>query len=240
MSKDPFEELFGPADSAEPPTEPQPVPARQRLSYEQAERVRTAQLSTEPRTARTQSGEAPRALPWIVVGVVAVVAIVVCIVLVNVVRGGEASETPKPSSSPSSTPSATPTPSAADDDDSTDAQADADGDDADDPNAVPDVEVGPTSQLQITQWNATSDLSQKFGRTQYYIEGENLQLLESPLIASLPESCAAMRTQWGATRGADGTFTLMKPAEKCAAAPEVYDEIWGLTDAFVKTIKVTA
>lgn len=235
MSKDPFEELFGPAD-AEPPAEPRPVPARERLSYEQAERVRTAQLSTEPRSENTRS--APKALPWIVVGAVAVIAIIVCIVLVNLARGGAtdgdnaSNEAPETTSAPSetSTPSAS-----ADADDAADADAADDGDE-EDPNEVPSVEVGPTTPLDIPTWGATSELSLKFGMTSYSIpDNVNLQL-SSPLINSLPEECAAMRTQWGITQGADGTYSVLKPAETCEAAPELYDELWGLTDAFAKSV----
>ncbi|GAA2185531.1 hypothetical protein GCM10009786_02330 [Leucobacter alluvii] len=238
MSKDPFEELFGPADAEPPaetrpvpPAEPQPVPARDRLSYEQAERVRTAQLSTEPRSEGTRA--APKALPWIVVGAVAVIAIIVCIVLVNLARGGS-DDGNASNQEPTTTaaPSATPSPSSGADD--------ADADDADaedtDPDEVPAVEVGPTTPLDIPAWGVTSQLSLKFGMTSYSIpDNVNLQL-SSPLINSLPEECAAMRTQWGITQGADGTYSVLKPAERCEAAPELYDELWGLTDAFAKSI----
>ncbi|MEJ6489042.1 hypothetical protein PQI23_04825 [Leucobacter sp. USCH14] len=232
MSKDPFEELFGPAD-ADPPAEPRPVPARERLSYEQAERVRTAQLETEPRRQGTRG--APKALPWIVVGAVAVIAIIVCIVLVNTVRGGTSSDNaadqePTTTSAPNETPSPSPSNEADDDPDGSD---DAD---AADPNEVPAVEVGPTSTLDIPAWGVTSELSQKFGMTSYVIpDNVNLQL-SSPLIDSLPEECAAMRTQWGVTKGSDGTYSVLKPAETCEAAPELYDELWGLTDAFAKSV----
>lgn len=231
MSKDPFEELFGPEDAGAQ-AEPRPVPARERLSYEQAERVRTAQLATEPK--RTGARRAPQALPWIVVGAVAVIAIVVSIVLVNLARGDAGANeatTGRPSTTaPSATPSPTP---------SSDAEEDADGAgnaEDEDPNEVPAVEVGPTSTLDIPAWGVTSQLSQKFGMTSYVIpDNVNLQL-SSPLIDSLPEECAAMRSQWGVTQGADGSYTVLKPAERCEAAPELYDELWGLTDAFAKSV----
>ncbi|MFD5600266.1 hypothetical protein ACFWHR_09430 [Leucobacter sp. NPDC058333] len=231
MSKDPFEELFGPADD-DPHTEPRPVPARERLSYEQAERVHTAQLVTEP---KRQGGRgAPKALPWIVVGVVAVIAIVVCIVLVNMARANDAGgATSSKTTTTSESPSETPTPSATPSDDAEETEEP----ETKDPNKVPAVEVGPTSTLDIPAWGVTSQLSQKFGMTSYNIpDNSNLQLT-SPLIQSLPEECAAMRTQWGVTKGADGKFTVLKPAETCEAAPELYDELWGLTDAFVKSFK---
>ena len=218
------------------------MPARERLSYEQAERVRTAQLATEPRRKRS----VPQALPWIVVGAVAVIAIVVCIVLVNLARGGDSapakSASPSASESPSTTPSASADANAATSgDDEQDADADADKDkekDKDkDKDTVPKVDVGSTNQLDIPAWGATSQLSQKFGMTSYNIP-DNVNLrLSSPLIDSLPDSCAAMRTQWGVTQQADGKYAVLKPAETCAAAPELYDELWGLTDAFAKSVK---
>lgn len=243
MSKDPFEELFGPAD-ADPPAETRPVPsaeprpvsARDRLSYEQSERVRTAQLSTEPGGDGTRT--APKALPWIVVGAIAVIAIIVCIVLVNMARGGSGDENASNQEpTASSAPSATPSPSSGTDDAAdSDADADAAEEEDEDPNEVPAVDVGPTSTLDIPAWGVTSQLSQKFGTTSYVIpDSVNLQL-SSPLINSLPDECAAMRTQWGVTQGADGTYSVLKPAERCEAAPELYDELWGLTDAFAKSV----
>nr|WP_249290985.1 hypothetical protein [Leucobacter manosquensis] len=187
-------------------------------------------MSTEPRSEGTRA--APKALPWIVVGAVAVIAIIVCIVLVNLARGGS-DDGNASNQEPTTTaaPSATPSPSSGADD----ADADDDAEDTD-PDEVPAVEVGPTTPLDIPAWGVTSQLSLKFGMTSYSIpDNVNLQL-SSPLINSLPEECAAMRTQWGITQGADGTYSVLKPAERCEAAPELYDELWGLTDAFAKSI----
>ncbi|WP_336660687.1 hypothetical protein [Leucobacter sp. USHLN153] len=238
MSKDPFEELFGDSESDEPRTEPQPVPARQRLSYEQAERVRTSQLAAAPAKRTSRSGIPPKTIPWIIVGAVALVAILVSMILINMSRSSE------PSSAPTSAPTTgaptettSPETEAPDADDEADKPAEDEKPDAD---AVPKVDVGPTSELNIEPWAATSQLSQKFGMTSYYIPDSTNLELSSPLIDSLPESCAAMRTQWGATKNADGTFSIRKPAEPCADAKELYDELWGLTDAFVKSIKPVA
>lgn len=227
MTRDPFEELFGKTtDEPEAHTQPQPqpVPARDRLAYEQAERVRTAQFATKP--VATKRGF--RGTPWIVVGLVAVVALVGSILVVNMARGGDEStarpstSTPQSSSTPSSTP-ATSEPAETEDP-------------TPDEDTVPSVEVGPTNNMPIGPWNATSELSQKLGSTSFAIpDGVNLTLT-SDLLNSFPEECADMRQAWGATLLEDGGYEIRKPATRCAAAPELYDEVWGLTAAWVKTI----
>ncbi|QBE48314.1 hypothetical protein [Leucobacter triazinivorans] len=226
MSKDPLEELFGPA-----PEQPQPVPARERLAQEQAERVRTAQL---PMEQQKRDAERPRgasaAKPWIIVGLVAVLAIIVSIVVVNLVRGadagsgsGEASDqTAEPTTPPPTTP---------------DAPEEGEGEGEDDPEPpeddVPRVEVGPTMELPIPQWGVNGQLSSKFGSTSYTLENGNTELwLDSALIRQLP--CEG---NWGATQLAEGQYEVLRPAESCAAAPELYEELWGLTDAFVQSIR---
>ncbi|RGE17628.1 hypothetical protein [Leucobacter sp. wl10] len=225
MSKDPLEELFGPSAD-----EPRPVPARQRLAQEQAERVRTAQLPAGKRGPQTRehprvSERAARARPWIVVGVIAVLAIVASIIVVNAARGGreDAGSTTDPagqSNGTSAQPTQTGDPGA----------TDGKGTEAD---KVPEVEVGETSTLPITQWGVSGQLSTKFGMTQYTLQNGNAELwLDSPLISQFP--CEG---NWGAVQTAAGQYEVLKPAERCAAAPELYDELWGLTDAFVQTIK---
>ncbi|WP_427869380.1 hypothetical protein [Leucobacter luti] len=239
MSTDPFEELFG-RDS----TEPQPIPARERLAHEQAERVRTAQLPTEKRgrggqdsggrdrrdggEGRGSGGRAPKGLPWIVVGVVAVLAIVASIVTVNLVRaqdpGSSEATTPTPTQTEQPKPTKTPT-------------TEAPEKKKEDPNQPPKVDVGPTSEMLIGPWNATSQFPQRLGSTSFVIPDNVNLTLSSDVLNSFPDSCADMREAWGAIRAENGTFQLRKPAERCAAAPELYDEVWGLLDAWVKTIK---
>lgn len=222
MSKDPFEELFGPAEE-----EPQPVPARERLAYEQAERVRTAQLATKSvQTSRMSKGK-----PWIIVGLVAVLALVGSIVVVNMARGGEdttaspsttAPTTREPSTTPATTPATT--------------EPEETDEPTPDENKVPSVEVGETNRLPIGPWSAMSYLSQKLGSTTFNIpDGVNLTL-SSDLLNSFPEECADMRQAWGATLLENGKFEIRKPATRCAAAPELYDEVWGLVAAWVETI----
>lgn len=233
MSKDPFEELFGPRED-----EPQPVPARERLQYEQAERVRTAQLPMERGSGRgaasgpgdDERGERKtKALPWIIVGIVAVLAIVASIVVVNIARGGE--ETPAPEATSTATPTAKPTTTAPPTEDAEEEEPE------EDPDQVPAVEVGPTSEMQIVPWGATSQFPQRLGSTTFSIPDNVNLILTNDLLNSFPDSCAAMRQQWGAKRLDNGTYEVLRPAERCAAAPELYDEMWGLVDAWVQTIK---
>lgn len=247
MSRDPLEELFGisdegdrqqPATEQMAPVQPAPVPARNRLVQEQAERVRTSQLpagKSGPATRATSvdPSRAAQAKPWIVVGVIAVLAIVASIVVLNIARGGqetapEATQGPQPTTTEPS-----PSPTMGDD-----AQTDGDAEEEDEQpaaDAPPQVDVGPTNTMRIDAWGVTSELSQRFGSTSYAIPDNVNLVLTSDLLASFPDSCAAMRQGWGATRQEDGTFTVLRPAEPCAEAPELYGEVWGLVDAWVKT-----
>ncbi|UOQ56202.1 hypothetical protein MUN78_10920 [Leucobacter allii] len=231
MTRDPFEELFGPREDDTTPIA-EPVPARQRLAQEQAERVRTAQLPAGKRDGRPprerRAGAAPAA-PWIVVGIVAVLAIVASIVVVNLVRAGGADEAATPAPTATQAPPTTTAPAPA-------PEPSEDPEEEDPADGPPQVEVGQTMTMAITQWGVTSDLSTRFGSTSYNITGENL-VLTSDLLESFPDSCAEMRQQWGATRTAAGGYTVLKPATRCAETPEVYDEIWGLVDAWVQTIR---
>lgn len=234
MSRDPFEELFG-ADGADAPKPAAaPVPARERLAYEQAERVRTAQLPAGKRksaaTAAQTDDRAARAKPWIVVGIIAVLALVASIVVVNVARGSQEAPqqtTPPATTQSPTTPQRTTPPTSG---------SDADDEEDDKPAGPPAVDVGPTYDMAIVPWNATSQISQRFGSISFTIpDGTNL-VLSSDLLNSFPESCAAMRQGWGATKTATG-YEVLKPAERCEAAPELYDEVWGLTAAWVQTIR---
>lgn len=172
---------------------------------------------------------AKRFIPWIIVGAGAVIALIVAVFVIGSLNGGGAG--PEPTAAPTTT-QGTPseeTPSPSDDPDETRPTPT--------PTApsttVPQVEVGPIMNMPITQWNVQADLSQKLGDTYYNITGENLVLTTS-LIDSLPASCSK---EWGMTRLADGSFEVLKPAERCAAAPELYDELWGLMHAMVQTVR---
>lgn len=237
MSKDPLEELFGPISE-----ETTPIPARQRLQQEQAERVRAKQTATKPLDQAVGVGalaaekpERPQsnAKPWVIIGIIAIVAIVASIVIVSLVRGQDADEAANdgPSQTTQTDDSATDDTGGSTDDEAEDEPEDED-EDEDSGFDVPKVTVGPTNTLKIGPWNATSQLSEKFGMTSFSIPDNVHMKLDSPLIAQLPSSCQG---DWGVTKTDDG-YEVLKP-DSCSEAPEVYDEIWGLLDAYVKTIK---
>lgn len=169
---------------------------------------------------------AKRFIPWIIVGAGAVIALIVAVLLIGSLNGGSE---PAPTAAPSpTTPSESRQPSTTSPTETRPTTAPVNPG-----TEVPQVEVGPIMNMPITHWGVQADLSQKLGDTFYNITGENL-VLTSSLISSLPASCGS---EWGMTRAADGSFQVLKPGERCAAAPELYDELWGLMDAMVKTVR---
>lgn len=226
MSRDPLEELFGPLEiePEESATAPQPMPARTRLAQEQAERVRTAQLPA--RDADRASKRRAAVVPWIVVGAVAVVALVISIVLVGNARAGDDAADPAPAA-----PTTTQEPAPADTEEPAPEETEEPEDDG-----PPDVQVGDTMTMNIEAWGATSELSQRFGSTSYAIPDNVNLVLTSDLLNSFPDACADMRQGWGAIREDDGSYAVLKPDATCDAAPELYDEVWGLVAAWVDTI----
>lgn len=192
----------------------------------------------------TGGGPAPRrdrgagAKPWIVVGIIAVVAIVVSIFVLNLVRGGGSETNRSPEASTAApTETSSPTTGAEDDTDKADDDDKEKKDDERNSDEPPEVEVGNTNTLPIGPWNATSELSQRFGSA-YFSIPDNVNLtLTSDLLNSFPDSCADMRQEWGATKLDGGGYEVRKPAKTCEDAPELYDEVWGLTAAWVDTIE---
>lgn len=170
-----------------------------------------------------------RALPWIIVGAGAAVAIIASLFIVNAMRGGSE---PTPTTAPTTT--STQTTGSGTQTSSPTSPTTTSKPTTTSPNKVPVVDVGPTMNMPVTQWNIQVDLSQRLGQTYYNLEGDKL-LLSTALIDSLPASCA--KQPWGMTKLAGGKFEVLKPAERCAAAPELYDELWGLMDAMVKTAR---
>ena len=202
------------------------MPARQRLAHEQAERVHTAQ---------TPAAKKKIAMPWIVVGAVAVIAIILSIVVVNIVRGADSAPQATPPSS-ETTETAPQTPETAPETEQPPAEPEPEPE-PEKTDEAPQVDVGGTNPMPIGPWNSTSEISTRFGMV-YYAVPDNVNLeLTSDLLNSFPEECAAMRTAWGATRLDDGTIQIRKPAESCAAAPELYNEVWGLVAAWIDTIQ---
>lgn len=177
-----------------------------------------------------------KVLPWIVTVSVAVVALIVSVIVVRAVRGENevqnavaASETHEDVNTANSLPQTNPVPGA-------NARKVPQSDDR-----VPTVEVGNTFELNIGQWNTKVQISQKMSRIHYELrDNANIAYIESALTQKLPRECAEMRTQFGFARAQNGTLTVVRPTEKCAAAPDMYNEIWGLLDAAAKTARVSA
>ena len=168
----------------------------------------------------------PYLIPWLIVAAVAIAAVIIAFVVVNNLRDDEPAPSPTATADPAPTPTETgpttdptpkPTPTPEPDD------------------GVPDVDVGETFTMPIEAWGTSAEVSHKFGTVFYTIPAESL-ILSSPLINSLPEECADMRSQWGVTRIPDG-YEVLKPEERCEAAPELYDELWGLTAAMVDSME---
>lgn len=180
-------------------------------------------VTTQPLPEMTEPPKrerSPYMVPWIVTGIGVVVALIASIIVVNVMRGGEepvAEPTPTQSSE---APAPEPT--------------ETDGSDEGDDDGVPSVEVGDTNEMNISQWGVTAQISTKMGSFSYVLEnGNDTLLLSSTLIDELPGSCD--REQWGFTRSGSN-FDVLRPAERCAAAPEVFDEIWGQLAEAAQTI----
>ncbi|MFC7766018.1 hypothetical protein [Leucobacter soli] len=172
-----------------------------------------------------------RLLPWIIVAAVAIVAIVASVFIVQTFRGG--GETPPPVVQPTTeTPSTTePTEPTAPEEEPSDPETPETGD------AAPEVEVGSTYRMPITQWDVTVEVSNKLGSVYYMLDGERMILQDGALLPKFPSSCSEMREGFGLTRLADGTFEVLRPAERCAEATELYDEVWGLVAAMIPTIE---
>lgn len=228
MSKDPLDELFGVDDEAE--GAPTPVSARNRLQQEQSERVRaTQQAPTQKIRAQKNEARTKKMGPWLLVGAVVVIAIIVSIVTVNMSRGSEparVAESPRPSTAE---PSSSPEPSTT--------EAPVAPEPSEEPtDGPPEVEVGETLTLNIAPWGVTSELSSRFGTTNFNIpDGTNL-VLTSDLLSQFPDSCSDLRDGWGATKNGN-SYEVLKPSGTCAESPGFYDEIWGLIAAWVATIK---
>ncbi|MEB4613856.1 hypothetical protein [Leucobacter sp. M11] len=183
-----------------------------------------------------------RMLPWLITATVSVIAIITAMVFVTLVKAAdqveselgagqtqspapETSETPKPAETPDPEESEKPT---------------------EESTEVPKVEVGPTGNTVIAPWGVSLDLSTQLGYTRWSIPSGEELLFEFPLAQELPDSCSASRTGWGFARvdqavpgsyAAGGQhYTLLKPAA-CSADKKLYDQLWGLTDAAMRSIK---
>ncbi len=163
-------------------------------------------------------------LPWIIVGLVAVLAITASGLLIRNFSAAsqnpaqQANQAQQHESAPkdSDVPEAVPVPK----------------------SKTPQVQPGNTYEFHITQWDIVVDLSAKFGSARYEINSNSEAVLSSELIDSLPEQCAGMRDGFGFKRAGEN-LVVVRPAQVCQAAPEIYNEIWGLLEAAVRTQRVT-
>lgn len=182
-------------------------------------------------------GKKQRVVAWSVVAAIVVVAFgVSAAIAIPAIVNHNAQPTPSPTkttSAPTPSPTkttSTPTPSPT---------KTSNGD-------APVVDPGATSPMDIQTWGVTVQVSGKFGRTEYQITGNTL-LITSVLTDSFPESCAALRTGWGMEKASPpakngvvvngNAFNLVKPAGTCAADPDLYKQVWGLTQAMVNSTK---
>ncbi len=198
-----------------------------------------------------------RMLPWIVVAAAAVVVLIVSSFIINMSRSvtndavvpndatsqsaPSATSSPKPNSAkPQATPERSQSGALASAQPSASPSASASA-------VAPTVDPGPTNPLGFDGWNVTGDLSAKLGQTSFTVNGESM-LLDSALPKTLPASCAAAQQGWGISRsqtadaahpktvGADH-YGLIRPAESCAADPGLYNTVWGLYEAYLKSLK---
>src|SRR5690606_10679506 len=106
------------------------------------------------------------------------------------------------------------------------------------PDEAPAVDVGSTFPMEISYAGITVDVSQQLTNVEWFYQAGPPErvLIQSGLMNSFPDSCAAMRSPegmspWGIERGEDGAWTVVRPAGTCAAAPDLYDQVWGLMQA---------
>lgn len=204
------------------PVPPAPLPTSRERDYEPIEVTGGAAMPK-------------RWLPWAIVGGGAAIALIASFVVVGAVTGGSNEE--QVANLPATTEApVVETPREPVEDTTASEPEPVVAEEEEDDSKPPVVEVGPTMTLPVSQWAVTAELSSRFGQTFYSINTPDQLVLNSALIDSLPASCEAMRQQWGILRVDGNKYEVLKPADKCAAAPELYDELWGLTAAMVATV----
>lgn len=183
-------------------------------------------------------GRSGRALPWIVISAVALLLLIGALIFVNMMTGDDTETTPTPeptateeppapsetpSETPSEEPSIEPTPSATE---------------------APDVEVGNTGTMEISYAGISVDFSYKLTDIQWFYQAGPPErvMIETGLMNSFPDSCAAMRSPvgqspWGIEALDTGGWGVVRPEGTCAANPELYDEVWGLMQALADSAK---
>lgn len=236
-----------PIGQTPPPTAPLPAPAAARPGVA-PQPLPTSQLATElgfdaptvdddyERISVTGGeGGHRRVLPWIVVAAVAAVALIASVFIVLAVRGNGDAAPPaaEPGTQTEQTPEtpAEPTPGEEPSTEPTTPEPEPS-------DQAPSVQVGRTYNMDITQWNTSVEVSNRLGGGLHYVlDGDDLVLKGGDLLPKFPDSCAEMRSGFGMSRAADGSFEVRRPAQSCAAAPELYDEVWGLVAAMTESAK---
>ncbi len=225
----PETEVMGAPPAAAPVAAASPVAASSRFAAPTQQRT-ADDLQTSPIPARGKSSR--RVLPWIIVGIVAVLTLVGAFIFVNAITGSDSepeqtTDSPTTGETPSEEPSDTPTETATETP-------------SEEPPAseAPAVDVGSTFPMEISYAGITVDVSHHFTNVEWFYQAGPPErvLIQSGLMNSFPESCAAMRSPeglspWGLERGEDNTWTVVRPAGTCDAAPELYDQVWGLMQA---------
>lgn len=238
MSKDPLEELFGPVDPEGtaptqaflPPTDLSPQPAR-------PQPPRSQQFPQEPATqpvpeVKKRGG---MLLPWIIVAVVAIAALVGALVFVNMntSKAGDKEPTGTSTEQPSDQPT-------------TDAPSETPSEEPETPEVTeaPAVDVGETYPMEISYAGIEIQGPAKLNPNAWYVPtqtGDEV-MFHAAVMGSFPDSCADMRSvegksPWGIRKEADGTWSVIRPGDGCAAAPELYNEVWGLMQAVADSAK---
>lgn len=199
----------------------------------------------EPISVTGGEGDSRRIIPWIIVVGGAIAALLAAFFIVSAITSGnEPSQPPAASPGDESETDGTNNGDAELGDSNGNGGTDS-GSDSDEPaepepdvtepgTEVPPVEVGPTQSMDIGFWNTQVDVAHKIGLSVWFeIDAEQNLVLSSSLIDAYVAECGG---RWGMTR-TDAGLVVLKPAERCATQPEVYDELWGLMDAMVKSAR---
>lgn len=174
-------------------------------------------------------------LPWIIVSVVAVAALVGALVFVNLnANGGGDGE---PAGTTTEQPSDTPT---------TDEPSETPSEEPEAPEATeaPTVAIGDTYSMDISYAGISIQGPAKLNPNAWYVPtAENDEVMfHAALMGTFPDSCAEMRSvegksPWGIRKEADGSWSVIRPGTGCAAAPELYGEVWGLMQSIADSAK---
>lgn len=214
-------------------TAPLPAAAAASAARSQSSGPQSARRNDAYEKISVTGGDGPRrrVLPWVIVIAGVLVALIASILVINSLSNQAdpdptpepvpttSEPAPQPEPSPTEEPTPTPTTPASDE--------------------VPEVEVGPTFAIPITQWGIDVEKPQRLGSLSYSGLTDEGLTLEIELAQSLPESCAAARNGWGLSKQADGTLEVVRPMPRCTEpdAAAVYDTIWGLVDHMAKSAK---